>query len=141
MDIQDLINANKESNRKIRKAVMKFNNYQDTVEKYNNQFSYGHQGKLLRQAKHGLACPVCREMMNYNTPPSFPDHPTIDHKHPKFLARHLALDTDNFWVICNACNKEKGTKTWPAYESWLQERYGTDSHQYQAAIAHRPTKA
>jgi hypothetical protein len=38
MDIQDLINANKESNRKIRKAIMEFNNYQETVEKYNDEF-------------------------------------------------------------------------------------------------------
>ncbi len=140
MDIQDLINANKESNKKVRQAVMKFNNYEENLREYNSEFSYGQKGKSIRQSKDGHPCPVCGKIMDYNTHPMSPEHPSIDHKHPKFLSRHLVLDTDNFWVICNACNQEKGTKTWPAYEFWLQEKYGINSRQYKAAIANRPTK-
>jgi 5-methylcytosine-specific restriction endonuclease McrA len=140
MKSEDLIRQNKESNRKVRQSIMAFNNYEATRKQYEDVFSYGDQGKSIRRAKHGSPCPICGRIMNYNSHWQNPEHPSIDHKHPKFLARHLALNTDNFWVICQACNHEKGNKTWPAYEFWLEDKYGINSRQYRAAIDHRPTK-
>lgn len=139
MDIRKLIEANKQSNRKVRQAIMNFNNYHETRKQWET-FTYGDQARSWRRSQHNQPCPVCEIIMNYNTDPLDPTHPTIDHKHPKNLARHLALDSDNFWVICQACNQEKGGKTWTAYEYWIKEKYGKESQRYQAVIAHRPSQ-
>ncbi len=139
MDIKKLIEANKKSNYNVRRAIMKFNHYPETLEQW-KIFTYGDQARSLRRSKHNQPCPVCQIIMNYNTDPLDPTPPTIDHKHPKNLARHLALDSHNFWIICQACNQEKGGKTWKAYEYWLENHYGKDSLQLQVAIAHRPSQ-
>lgn len=140
MNIEDLIEKNKESNRKVRQSIMIFNNYEQTVAEYEEEFGHGSKGKSMRRAKHNCPCPVCGTIMNFYTPPLEPKHPSIDHKHPKFLSRHLALDPVNFWIICQECNQEKGNKTWPAYEYWLESKYGSNSHQYRGAVANRPSK-
>lgn len=140
MDIKALIEANKESNRKVRQAIMKFNNYPEEIQEKWKDFTNGENAKSFRRGKDNYPCPVCGITMNFFTDPLDSKHPTIDHKQPKFLSRHLAFDTDNLWVICQACNHEKGGMTWIAYEYWLENRYGKNSRRYQAAVANRPTK-
>lgn len=58
-------------------------------------------------------CPVCGDY--------FSQHKgrTIDHKLPRAQYPWLSLDFRNFWVICYACNQEKGEKHWYEYEHYM----------------------
>lgn len=44
---------------------------------------------------------------------------TIDHKLPRSQYPWLSLDFKNLWVICKACNQEKGEKHWFEYEHYI----------------------
>jgi 5-methylcytosine-specific restriction endonuclease McrA len=44
---------------------------------------------------------------------------TIDHKLPRSQYPWLSMDFRNFWVICRACNAEKGEKHWFEYEHYM----------------------
>lgn len=44
---------------------------------------------------------------------------TIDHKLPRSQYPWLSMDFQNLWVICNACNQEKGEKHWFEYEHYM----------------------
>lgn len=44
---------------------------------------------------------------------------TIDHKLPRSQYPWLSLDLRNLWVICRACNQEKGEKHWFEYEHYM----------------------
>ncbi|MBE9180691.1 HNH endonuclease [Oculatella sp. LEGE 06141] len=48
---------------------------------------------------------------------------TIDHKLPRSQYPWLSMNLQNFWVICRACNQEKGEKHWFEYEHYMLTRY------------------
>ena len=130
----------KKNNDNIRQLIMSLNGYDETKKLYQEQFSFGEEGRKIRLKYHGSRCPICKTVMNYYTPPADFKHPTIDHKNPQWLHTNDALNVQNFWVICLGCNKEKSGMTWTAYEIWLLDKYGEQSHQYKAALANRPRK-
>ena len=130
----------KKNNKSTRQLIMKLNGYGEINKLYKEQFAFGEEGRIIRRQHHGSRCPICQTVMNYYTPPFDLKHPTIDHKNPQWLHTNDALNLQNFWVICLGCNKEKSGMTWTAYEIWLLHKYGEQSHQYQAALANRPSK-
>lgn len=58
-------------------------------------------------------CPICED--------SFAEcgGRTIDHKLPRSQYPWLSMDFRNLWVICRACNQEKGEKHWFEYEHYM----------------------
>ncbi|OKH28006.1 HNH endonuclease [Chroogloeocystis siderophila 5.2 s.c.1] len=58
-------------------------------------------------------CPICGK--NY----SATNGKTIDHKLPRAQYPWLAMNFMNLWVICQACNKDKGEKHWYEYEHYM----------------------
>ncbi len=139
IDIRHLIAQNKASNKKVRESIKDFNNYNELVKQW-NAYTDGPQGKEMRRSRHDWNCPVCNQTMNYYTHPDEDCHPTLDHKHAKVLAKHLAFDQDNLWVICRQCNQEKSGYSWSAYEYFIEYKYGKDSHRYRSVIANRLRK-
>lgn len=61
----------------------------------------------------GLCCPICGEKF------SKCGGRTIDHKLPRSQYPWLSMNLDNLWVICKACNEEKGEMHWFEYELYL----------------------
>jgi rubredoxin len=58
-------------------------------------------------------CPICEERFS-----KFNGR-TIDHKLPRSRYPWLSMDFRNFWVICKACNVEKGEMHWFEYEHYM----------------------
>jgi 5-methylcytosine-specific restriction endonuclease McrA len=48
---------------------------------------------------------------------------TIDHKLPRSQYPWLSMEFKNFWVICKACNQEKGEMHWFEYEHYILIHY------------------
>lgn len=44
---------------------------------------------------------------------------TIDHKLPRAQYPWLSMNFKNLWVICKACNQEKGEMHWFEYEHYM----------------------
>jgi len=59
------------------------------------------------------SCPVCERKF------SECGGRTIDHKLPRSQYPWLSMNFNNFWVICKACNQEKGDKHWFEYEHYM----------------------
>ena len=76
-------------------------------------------------------CPICSE--NYRDRGG----KTVDHKLPRSQYPWLSLEWSNLWVICQACNREKGEKNWYEYEQYMFSNY---PHDYPAIQAARPAK-
>lgn len=76
-------------------------------------------------------CPICSE--NYRDRGG----KTVDHKLPRSQYPWLSLEWQNLWVICQACNREKGEKHWYEYEQYMFLNYPHDCPAIKAA---RPTK-
>jgi 5-methylcytosine-specific restriction endonuclease McrA len=62
-------------------------------------------------------CPICRESFAQR------NGKTIDHKLPRAQYPWLSMAFDNFWVICQICNREKAEKHWYGYERYIFEKY------------------
>jgi hypothetical protein len=62
-------------------------------------------------------CPICQQKFSRR------QGKTIDHKLPRAKYPWLALDFQNFWVICRMCNLEKREKDWYEYERYILEKY------------------
>jgi 5-methylcytosine-specific restriction endonuclease McrA len=58
-------------------------------------------------------CPICKARF------SECGGPTIDHKLPRAQYPWLSMEFKNLWVICLACNQEKGEKHWFEYEHYI----------------------
>ena len=58
-------------------------------------------------------CPICGE--NYFEK----NGKTIDHKLPRSQYPWLSIEFNNLWVICRACNQEKGEMHWYEYEHYM----------------------
>lgn len=58
-------------------------------------------------------CPICDRRY------SFQNGRSIDHKLPRSQYPWLSLDFKNLWVICRACNQEKGEMHWYEYEHYI----------------------
>lgn len=58
-------------------------------------------------------CPICEEKF------SKCGGRTIDYKLPRSQYPWLSNNPNNFWVICKACNQEKGEKHWFEYEHYI----------------------
>ena len=76
-------------------------------------------------------CPICSE--NYCNCGG----KTIDHKLPRSQYPWLSLEWSNLWVICHACNLEKGEKNWYEYEQYMYQKYPQD---YAIIRSARPIK-
>lgn len=76
-------------------------------------------------------CPICSDKF------SECGGRTIDHKLPRSQYPWLSMDFNNLWVICRACNREKGEKHWFEYEHYLLTRHPERLSAVQAA---RPTQ-
>lgn len=65
-------------------------------------------------------CPICSEI--------YPDigGKTVDHKLPRAQYPWLSLEWSNLWVICRACNREKGEMNWYEYEKYIYQNYPDD---------------
>jgi 5-methylcytosine-specific restriction endonuclease McrA len=62
-------------------------------------------------------CPICEE-------PFFrKGGKTIDHKLPRAQYPWLAMEFQNFWVICQTCNREKAEMHWYEYERYILEKH------------------
>ncbi len=59
-------------------------------------------------------CPVCEQ--KFGSPDRYR---TIDHKLPRSQYPWLSLAFSNLWVICRACNEEKGERHWFEYEHYM----------------------
>ncbi|EKD07447.1 MAG: HNH endonuclease [Limnospira sp. PMC 1291.21] len=77
------------------------------------------------------ACPIC------DRPYTYENGRTIDHKLPRSQYPWLSLDFQNLWVICRACNQEKGEMHWFEYEHYIFVNY---PHFYEAVRIYRPKK-
>ena len=62
-------------------------------------------------------CPICESRF------SECGGRTIDHKLPRSQYPWLSMEFKNFWVICKACNQEKGEKHWFEYEHYMFIHY------------------
>jgi 5-methylcytosine-specific restriction endonuclease McrA len=62
-------------------------------------------------------CPICGDKF------SECGGRTIDHKLPRSRYPWLSMDFRNFWVICKACNDEKGEMHWYEYEHYMFVRH------------------
>jgi hypothetical protein len=62
-------------------------------------------------------CPICGESYFCR------GGKTIDHKLPRARYPWLSMDFQNFWVICHACNQEKGERDWFEYELYIYRNY------------------
>jgi rubredoxin len=69
------------------------------------------------QENSDCLCPVCSQ------PFSQQGGKTIDHKLPRAQYPWLSMVFDNFWIICQQCNFEKGEKHWYEYERFIFEKY------------------
>ncbi|MBD3880578.1 HNH endonuclease [Phormidium tenue FACHB-886] len=58
-------------------------------------------------------CPICGDRF------SACGGRTIDHKLPRSQYPWLSMNFNNLWVICRACNLEKGEKHWFEYEHYM----------------------
>jgi 5-methylcytosine-specific restriction endonuclease McrA len=58
-------------------------------------------------------CPICAERY------SIKGGKTIDHKLPRAQYPWLSMEFGNLWVICQACNQEKGEMHWYEYEHYM----------------------
>ncbi|MGP1384978.1 MAG: HNH endonuclease [Thainema sp.] len=61
---------------------------------------------------------------------------TIDHKLSRSQYPWLSLDFRNLWVICRACNREKGEMHWYEYEHYVFVNY---PERYRDICLYRPT--
>lgn len=62
-------------------------------------------------------CPVCGNYFSQFNGRS------VDHKLPRAQYPWLSLDFRNLWVICYACNQEKGEMHWYEYERYMFARH------------------
>jgi len=62
-------------------------------------------------------CPICGDRF------SECGGRTIDHKLPRSQYPWLSMNLNNFWVICRACNQEKGEMHWFEYEHYMFTRH------------------
>lgn len=76
-------------------------------------------------------CPICSEHYHHR------GGKTIDHKLPRSQYPWLSMEWSNLWVICQACNREKGEMNWYKYEQYMLNNYPQD---YPAIKAVRPSK-
>lgn len=76
-------------------------------------------------------CPICSEQYRDR------GGKTIDHKLPRSQYPWLSLEWSNLWVICRACNREKGEKHWYEYEQYMYHNYPQD---YPVIRAARPSE-
>lgn len=76
-------------------------------------------------------CPICGDRF------SECGGRTIDHKLPRSQYPWLSTNFKNFWVICRACNQEKGEKHWFEYEHYMFIHHSDLLHTIEAA---RPTQ-
>lgn len=76
-------------------------------------------------------CPICSEHYHNR------GGKTIDHKLPRAQYPWLSMEWSNLWVICQACNREKGEMHWYEYEQYMFNKYPQD---YPAIRAVRPSK-
>lgn len=71
------------------------------------------ESRLWVRENSDRQCPVCGDYFSQHK------SRTIDHKLPRAQYPWLSLDFRNFWVICYACNQEKGEKHWYEYEHYM----------------------
>lgn len=76
-------------------------------------------------------CPICGDKF------SECGGRTIDHKLPRSQYPWLSMEFQNLWVICRACNYEKGEMDWFEYEHYLLIHHPNRLADVQAA---RPTQ-
>jgi HNH endonuclease len=62
-------------------------------------------------------CPICEKSFFRR------GGKTIDHKLPRAQYPWLAMEFQNFWVICQVCNREKAERHWYEYERYILETY------------------
>lgn len=74
-------------------------------------------------------CPICGEKY------SGENGKTIDHKLPRSQYPWLSMEFKNLWVICRACNQQKGEMHWYEYEHYIFVRH---NHLYLTVKALRP---
>jgi 5-methylcytosine-specific restriction endonuclease McrA len=89
------------------------------------------ESKAWVQEHSDWYCPICSE--------KYCDRggKTIDHKLPRSQYPWLSLEWSNLWVICRACNREKGEKNWYEYEHFMFINY---PHDYPLIRSARPIK-
>ncbi|MBF2073911.1 MAG: HNH endonuclease [Synechococcales cyanobacterium C42_A2020_086] len=71
------------------------------------------ESQLWAKEHSDAHCPIC------GTKFSECGGRTIDHKLPRSQYPWLAMEFQNFWVICRACNQEKGEMHWFEYEHYI----------------------
>jgi 5-methylcytosine-specific restriction endonuclease McrA len=78
-------------------------------------FTYGttQESQVWAREHSDWHCPVCGDKF------SECGGRTIDHKLPRSQYPWLSMEFKNFWVICLACNQEKGERHWFEYEHYM----------------------
>lgn len=79
----------------------------------------GKAWKQQKEAEFNYRCPECNRKIPL----------TIDHKIPRSKAPWLAWDTNNLWLLCHHCNKQKGDKNWSEYLKLVKEKRGIRVYQ------------
>lgn len=77
-------------------------------------------------------CPICEKRFGGDH-----HYRTIDHKLPRAQYPWLSLNFANLWVICRACNQEKGELHWFEYEHYMLNKH---PDLYQNIKVFRPNK-
>jgi hypothetical protein len=75
------------------------------------------------------SCPICCDRYSKIS------GRTIDHKLPRSQYPWLSMEFKNLWVICRACNLEKGEMHWYEYEYYI---FINHPNLYPAVQAFRP---
>lgn len=76
-------------------------------------------------------CPICGSHYSDNV------GRTIDHKLPRAQYPWLSMELKNLWVICQACNQQKGEMHWYEYEHYMFIHH---AHLYEAVRNARPSQ-
>jgi 5-methylcytosine-specific restriction endonuclease McrA len=76
-------------------------------------------------------CPICGDRYHLK------GGKTIDHKLPRSQYPWLSMEFNNFWVICQSCNKEKAEMHWYEYERYILVNF---PNLYPAVRAARPSQ-
>jgi hypothetical protein len=71
------------------------------------------ESKIWVKNNSDRCCPICEELYSGR------GGKTIDHKLPRSQYPWLSMEFKNLWVICQACNQEKGEKHWYEYEHYI----------------------
>ncbi|MBD2358897.1 HNH endonuclease [Tolypothrix sp. FACHB-123] len=110
--------ANRIGNKRYHKLTHKdFENYRkfDYWRYINGDYECGttEESKDWVRKNSDSFCPICEE--HY----SAKGGKTIDHKLPRSQYPWLSMEFQNLWVICQACNQEKGEMHWYKYEHYI----------------------